>query len=77
MPGQPRPVRQQVNDGQAAGYEGIVQPDAGHVVPQRPVPFQEPLINEGADGRRGERLGREPDGEQRVLGNWQAGFPVP
>jgi hypothetical protein len=77
VPGQPGAVRQQVGDRQAVADKGIVQPDLGDVIPQRPVPVEQFLIDEGADGCRGERLRRGPDGEERVLGDGQPGFAVP
>ena len=60
---QARPVRQQVDDGQAVAHDGIVQLDLGHVVPERALPVEQAVIDQSPDRRRGEGLGGGPDGE--------------
>jgi hypothetical protein len=69
-------VRQQVDDGQAAAHRGIVQLDLGHVVPERALPVEQAVIDEGPDRGRGEGLGGGPDGEQGVRGDWALGIQV-
>jgi hypothetical protein len=70
------PVRQQVDDGQAVAHHGIVQLDLRHVIPERTLPVEQAVIDDGPGRGRGEGLGGGPDGEQRVRGDRELGVQV-
>ena len=70
------PVRQEVDDGQAVGHHRVVQPKLRQVVAERTLPFEQAVIDKGADRRRGEGLGDGTDGEQRVRGDRNPGVQV-
>ncbi len=61
------PMRQQVADPHLAGHVRVVEGEPRQVLGDRVVPPELALVDEHAERRRGHRLGRRADGEQRVL----------
>ena len=60
----------------ALGGKRVVQLEGGKVVPERPVPFQFPLVDQDTHRHGGEGLGGRADGEDRFRGDWEAFLSV-
>ena len=63
--GETASVRDQVADGEFPGHRRVVEFESLHHVRHPGVPAEPALIDQHAEGRRGERLGGRPDGKER------------